>query len=94
MHDGMEKGAPAISRKQHILLCALAGLLILGGVLIFSAHSDLQNAEKQFEDTISYVKEQCTGYDNLEPCLRDQKFDADDGKRAASVQRDRARPAG
>ena len=30
-----------------------------------SAHSDLQNAEKQFEDTISYVKEQCTGYDNL-----------------------------
>lgn len=65
MHDGMEKGAPAISRKQHILLCALAGLLILGGVLIFSAHSDLQNAEKQFEDTISYVKEQCTGYDNL-----------------------------
>ena len=65
MHDGMEKGAPAISRKQHILVCALAGLLILGGVLIFSAHSDLQNAEKQFEDTISYVKEQCTGYDNL-----------------------------
>lgn len=44
MHDGMEKGAPAISRKQHIMLCALAGLLILGGVLIFSAHSDLQNA--------------------------------------------------
>lgn len=65
MRDGMEKGAPVISRKQYMLICALAGLLILGGVLIFSAHSDLQNAEKQFEDTISYVKEQCTGYDNL-----------------------------
>lgn len=48
-----------------MLICALAGLLILSGVLIFSTYSDLQNAEKQFEDTISYVKEQCTGYDNL-----------------------------
>ena len=65
MHDGIEKGSLVISRKQHILICALAGLLILGGVLGLSAHSDLQNAEKQFEDTISYVKEQCTGYDNL-----------------------------
>lgn len=65
MHDGMEKGPLLISRKQHILICALAGLLMLGGVLGLSAHSDLQNAEKQFEDTISYVKEQCTGYDNL-----------------------------
>ena len=65
MHDGMEKGSLLISRKQHILICALAGLLMLGGVLGLSAHSDLQNAEKQFEDTISYVKEQCTGYDNL-----------------------------
>ena len=65
MHDGMEKGSLLISRKQHILICALAGLLLLGGVLGLSAHSDLQNAEKQFEDTISYVKEQCTGYDNL-----------------------------
>ena len=65
MHDGMEKGSLVISRKQHILICALAGLLILGGVLGLSAHSDIQNAEKQFEDTISYVKEQCTDYDNL-----------------------------
>ena len=65
MHDGMEKGSLVISRKQHILICALVGLLMLGGMLGFSAHSDLQNAEKQFEDTISYVKEQCTGYDNL-----------------------------
>ena len=65
MHDGMEKEPLVISRKQHILICALAGLLLLGGVLGLSAHRDLQNAEKQFEDTISYVKEQCTGYDNL-----------------------------
>ena len=65
MHDGMEKSQSAFSRRQFALVCALAGLLMLGGVLIFSAHSDLQNAEKQFEDTISYVKEQCTDYDNL-----------------------------
>ena len=65
MHNRMEKGAPVINRKQYMLICALAGLLILSGVLIFSTYSDLQNAEKQFEDTISYVKEQCTGYDNL-----------------------------
>ena len=65
MHDGMEKSQSAFSRRQFALVCALAGLLMLGGVLIFSAHSDLKNAEKQFEDTISYVKEQCTGYDNL-----------------------------
>lgn len=65
MRDGMEKSQSIFNRKQFIIVCALAGLLLLGGVLIFSAHSDLQNAEKQFEDTISYVKEQCTGYDNL-----------------------------
>ena len=65
MHDRMEKSQSIFNRKQFIMVCALAGLLLLGGVLIFSAHSDLQNAEKQFEDTISYVKEQCTSYDNL-----------------------------
>ena len=65
MHDGKEKSQSAFSRRQFALVCALAGVLLLGGVLGFSAHGDLQNAEKQFEDTISYVKEQCTGYDNL-----------------------------
>lgn len=65
MHDGMEKSQSIFNPKQFIMVCALAGLLLLGGVLGVSAHSDLQNAEKQFEDTISYVKEQCTGYDNL-----------------------------
>ena len=65
MRDGMEKSQSIFNRKQFIIVCALAGLLLLGGVLGLSAHSDLQNAEKQFEDTISYVKEQCTGYDNL-----------------------------
>ena len=65
MRDGMEKSQSIFNRKQFILVCALAGLLLLGGVLGLSAHSDLQNAEKQFEDTISYVKEQCTDYDNL-----------------------------
>lgn len=65
MRDGMEKSQSIFNRKQFILVCALAGLLLLGGVLGVSAHSDLQNTEKQFEDTVSYVKEQCTGYDNL-----------------------------
>ena len=65
MRDGMEKSQSIFNRKQFIIVCALAGLLLLGGVLGLSAHSDLQNAEKQFEDTISYVKEQCTDYDNL-----------------------------
>ena len=65
MRDGMEKSQSIFNRKQFILVCALAGLLLLGGVLGLSTHSDLQNAEKQFEDTISYVKEQCTDYDNL-----------------------------
>lgn len=65
MHDGMDKSQRLFSRKQFALGCVLAGLLILNSVLALSAHSDLQNAEKQFEDTISYVKEQCTGYDNL-----------------------------
>ena len=65
MRDGMEKGQRAVNLKQYILFCVLAGVLLLGGVLGLSARSDLQNAEQQFEDTISYVKEQCTGYDNL-----------------------------
>lgn len=65
MRDGMEKGQRAGNLKQYILFCVLAGVLLLGGVLGLSARSDLQNAEQQFEDTISYVKEQCTGYDNL-----------------------------
>ena len=65
MHDGTKKSQSSFGWKQFALVCVLAGLLMLGGVLGVSAHSDLQNAEKQFEDTISYVKEQCTGYDNL-----------------------------
>ena len=56
MRDGMEKNQSIFNQKQFIMVCALAGLLLLGGVLGLSAHSDLQNAEKQFEDTISYVK--------------------------------------
>ena len=47
MHDGMEKSQSAFSRRQFALVCALAGVLLLGGVLGFSAHGDLQNAEKQ-----------------------------------------------
>ena len=62
MRDGMEKGAPVINRKQYMLICALAGLLILSGVLIFSTYSDLQYADKQFEDSISFVKEECSVY--------------------------------
>ena len=65
MHDGMEKGSLVISRKQHISDLCACWVADTGRCAGLSAHSDLQNAEKQFEDTISYVKEQCTGYDNL-----------------------------
>ena len=41
------------------------GLLVLGGVFVGSIQTDLNTAEKHFSDTISYIKEQCTGYDNL-----------------------------
>lgn len=33
MHDGMEKSQSIFNRKQFIMVCALAGLLLLGGVL-------------------------------------------------------------
>ena len=33
MRDGMEKSQSIFNRKQFILVCALAGLLLLGGVL-------------------------------------------------------------
>ena len=34
MHDRMEKSQSIFNRKQFIMVCALAGLLLLGGVLI------------------------------------------------------------
>ena len=44
MRDGMEKGAPVINRKQYMLICALAGLLILGGVLGLTATCKMQKS--------------------------------------------------
>ena len=46
MHDGIEKSQSIFNRKQFIMVCALAGLLLLGGVLGLSAHSDLQKCRK------------------------------------------------
>lgn len=46
MRDGMEKGAPVINRKQYMLICALAGLLILSGVLIFSTYRVICKMQK------------------------------------------------
>ena len=60
-----EERKKIIIRYHHIVVCILMGLLVLGGVFIGSIQTDLNTAEKHFSDTISYIKEQCTGYDNL-----------------------------
>ena len=54
-----------VTRIHYIVVCVLIGLLVLGGVFVASVRTDLDIAEKRFSDTISYIKEQCTGYDNL-----------------------------
>ena len=54
-----------LTRRHYFWVCVLIGLLVLGGVFVVSVQSDLDLAEKRFTDTISYIKEQCTGYDNL-----------------------------
>lgn len=56
---------PRLNRGYYLLVCALIAVLLLGGVFAVSAQADLESAEKRFTDTISYMKEQCTGYDNL-----------------------------
>ena len=63
MKKPLEKST--IVRIHYIVVCALIGLLVLGGVFAASVQVDLNAAEKRFGDTISYIKEQCTGYDNL-----------------------------
>jgi len=54
-----------LNRGHYTLVCILIGLLVLGGVLLVSVQADLASAERRFSDAISYIKEQCTGYDNL-----------------------------
>ena len=61
----IEKAKTVLTKGHYIVVCALIGLLVLGGVLVGSVRADLNAAEKRFSDTISYIKEQCTGYDNL-----------------------------
>ena len=60
-----EERKKIIIRYHYIVVCILMGLLVLGGVFVGSIQTDLNTAEKHFSDTISYIKEQCTGYDNL-----------------------------
>ena len=52
-------------RWHYTVVCILIGLLVMGGVLAGSVQADLTMAEKRFAETVSYIKEQCTGYDNL-----------------------------
>ena len=54
-----------IIQYHYLVVCILIGLLVLGGVFVGSVRADLDTAEKRFTDTIGYIKEQCTGYDNL-----------------------------
>ena len=43
----------------------LIGLVILGGIFMVSVQADRAAACSRFLETISYIKEQCSGYDNL-----------------------------
>ena len=62
----MDKTSRAVFIRWHyVVVCVLIGLLVLGGVLASSIQADLTEAEKRFKETVSYIKEQCTGYDNL-----------------------------
>ncbi len=65
MTETVKKVQRVVTRKHYIVVCVLIGLLLLGGVLVVSARADMQAAENRFSDTINYIKEQCTGYDNL-----------------------------
>ena len=65
MNETVKKVQKVVTRKHYIVVCILIGLLLLGGVLVVSARADMQAAENRFSDTINYIKEQCTGYDNL-----------------------------
>ena len=60
-----EKKQKALNHGHYAVVCALIGLLVLGGIFVGSVQADLAAAEKRFTDTTSYIKEQCTGYDNL-----------------------------
>ena len=43
----------------------LIGLVVLGGIFAGSVQADRAAARGRFLETISYIKEQCSGYDNL-----------------------------
>ena len=43
----------------------LIGLVLLGGIFTVSVQADHAAARSRFLETISYIKEQCSGYDNL-----------------------------
>ena len=62
----MDKTRRAVFIRWHyVVVCVLIGMLVLGGVLAGSVQVDLTEAEKRFKETVNYIKEQCTGYDNL-----------------------------
>ena len=54
-----------LQKGHYLIVCVLIGLVMLGGVLVGSMRADLRDAEVRFKDTIHYIKQQCTGYDNL-----------------------------
>ena len=46
---------------HYTVVCVLIGLLVLGGILAGSVQADLTAAENRFQETVSSIKEQCTG---------------------------------
>ena len=62
----MDKKQRAVRIWGHYtVVCVLIGLLVLGGILAESVQADLTAAEKRFQETVSSIKEQCTGCDNM-----------------------------
>lgn len=62
----MDKKQRAVRIWGHYtVVCVLIGLLVLGGILAGSVQADLTAAENRFQETVSSIKEQCTGCDNM-----------------------------
>ena len=60
-----EKVRAALPRWHFPLVVALIGIVMLGSVFAASARADYLLARSRFLETINYIKEQCSGYDNL-----------------------------
>ena len=61
----MKRRSEAFHFWHNIMVSILMGVLALGLLFVYSVDIDLGTAEARFADAISTIKEQCSGYDNL-----------------------------